>query len=67
MQNPKSPQAREVMTCRSCGEDDRASEGYPCAGCGTFICLICTFRDITLCRDCAAKAGKPVRRPGSPS
>src|SRR5437764_96015 len=28
------------MVCRSCGNEERASEGYPCADCGTFICLL---------------------------
>ncbi len=46
----------DAMNCRACGREERASEGYPCAGCGTFICLICTFRGTTLCRECAAKA-----------
>lgn len=46
---------KDGMTCRACGREERASEGYPCAGCGTFLCLICTFRGVTLCRDCAAK------------
>ncbi|MFN2316508.1 MAG: hypothetical protein ABR551_09015 [Gemmatimonadales bacterium] len=58
-------EGRETMTCRACGEEDRASEGYPCTGCGTFICLICTMRDITLCRDCAARTVKPPRTPGT--
>jgi hypothetical protein len=40
------------MACRSCGREERASEGYPCTNCGTFICLICTFRGVTLCRQC---------------
>jgi hypothetical protein len=44
------------MGCRACGQEERASEGYPCANCGTFICLICTFRGVTLCRECAARA-----------
>jgi hypothetical protein len=51
------------MACRACGREERASEGYPCANCGTFICLICTFRGVTLCRQCgaagAAGAGEP--------
>ena len=42
----------DAMGCRACGREERASEGYPC---GTFICLICTFRGVTLCRECAAK------------
>jgi len=66
MVNKREGQARETIVCRSCGQEDRASEGYPCAGCGTFLCLICTFRDITLCRECAAKrpSGAYRREPG---
>lgn len=45
------------MTCRACGRDERASEGYPCIDCGTFTCLICNMRGIVRCRACAAKAG----------
>ena len=30
------------------------------ASCGTFICLICTFRGVTLCRECAAKEAAAV-------
>jgi hypothetical protein len=52
MDAPSSPPA-DSMVCRACGREERASEGYPCAGCGTFVCLICTFRGITQCRDCA--------------
>jgi hypothetical protein len=44
------------MVCRSCGNEERASEGYPCADCGTFICLICSFRGVTRCKACEAKA-----------
>jgi len=43
------------MVCRSCGNEERASEGYPCRECGTFICLICSIRGVTLCKECAAK------------
>lgn len=57
---------RDAMACRACGREERASEGYPCAGCGTFICLICTFRGVTLCRDCATKAAPPAP-PASPA
>ena len=49
---------KDAMGCRACGREERASEGYPCANCGTFICLICTFRGVVLCRDCAAQAGQ---------
>lgn len=43
------------MICRSCGHQERASEGYPCADCGTFICVLCDMRGITRCRECEAK------------
>ena len=46
----------DAMTCRSCGNEERASEGYPCSDCGTFICLICTFRGVTRCKACEEKA-----------
>jgi hypothetical protein len=49
----------DAMTCRACGREERASEGYPCGGCGTFICLICTFQGITLCKACAARQPAP--------
>jgi hypothetical protein len=44
---------QDAMTCRACGREERASEGYPCSKCGTFICLICNFRGVTLCQECA--------------
>ncbi|HMF87529.1 MAG TPA: hypothetical protein VK575_05590 [Gemmatimonadaceae bacterium] len=40
------------MICRSCRNEERASEGYPCANCGTFICIICTFRGVEFCEKC---------------
>ena len=45
-------QERDAMICRSCGNEERASEGYPCASCGTFICVMCNLRGIVLCKDC---------------
>jgi hypothetical protein len=49
---------KDAMICRACGREERASEGYPCAKCGTFICLICTFRGVVLCGPCReAEAG----------
>ena len=48
------------MVCRSCGQEQRASEGYPCAGCGTFLCLVCEMRGVTHCRACAAGANTPA-------
>lgn len=48
-------QERDSMVCRACGKVERASEGYPCDGCGTFICLRCNMQGVTLCTSCAAK------------
>jgi hypothetical protein len=44
------------MSCRACRRDGRASEGYPCRECGTFICLLCSIRGVVLCADCATRA-----------
>lgn len=46
---------RDAMICRACGNEERASEGYPCDGCGTFICVICNMRGVTLCKTCQEK------------
>ena len=46
---------RDAMICRACDREERASEGYPCANCGTFICVLCTFRGVTLCRNCSVE------------
>jgi hypothetical protein len=43
---------RDAMICRSCSNEERASEGYPCRNCGTFLCIICTFRGVEYCRKC---------------
>lgn len=45
---------RDTMVCRSCGKEERASEGYPCENCGTFVCQICVMRGVTLCATCQA-------------
>ena len=50
---------QDMMVCRSCGNEERASEGYPCQSCGTFICLICDNRGITHCKACRQKLGMP--------
>ncbi len=55
----------DAMICRACGNQERASEGYPCDGCGTFICLICSMRGVTLCKACQAKAQGSGARPGA--
>lgn len=52
-------QEHDAMACRACGREERASEGYPCANCGTFICIICSNRGVTLCRDCQAGGAAP--------
>ena len=46
----------DAMQCRACGNEERASEGYPCADCGTFICVICNMKGVTRCKSCAAAA-----------
>ncbi|HET9603600.1 MAG TPA: hypothetical protein VFO96_04880 [Gemmatimonadales bacterium] len=51
-QRHNDPRERDAMICRACGNEERASEGYPCERCGTFICLICTFRGVTHCAEC---------------
>ena len=43
---------RDMMVCRSCGKEERASEGYPCVDSCTFICMICNFRGVSLCKVC---------------
>ena len=50
-------QEHDSMTCRACGNEERASEGYPCADCGTFLCVMCDMRGVTRCRECQAKHG----------
>ena len=57
---------RDAMVCRACGREERASEGYPCQGCGTFICNMCELKGIVLCRDCAAK-GPPHAGDSAPA
>ena len=47
---------RDAMICRACGNEERASEGYPCTTCGTFICVICNMRGVSTCGACASKA-----------
>ena len=48
---------RDSMVCRSCGREERASEGAPCARCGTFLCQICVLRGVTLCAKCMGEEG----------
>ncbi|MCH7875972.1 MAG: hypothetical protein IH965_11810 [Gemmatimonadetes bacterium] len=58
-------QETDGMICRACGNEERASEGYPCAECETFICLICSFRGVTLCKACAEKQGGQTEPPAA--
>jgi hypothetical protein len=55
--------ARETdgMVCRACGNEERASEGYPCEECGTFVCLMCSLRGVTRCKSCAEKEDVEMR------
>ncbi len=50
---------RDAMICRSCHNEERASEGYPCSDCGTFICIICTFRGVVLCEKWSEQRADP--------
>jgi hypothetical protein len=54
-------QETDSMICRACGNEERASEGYPCERCGTFICVICNMRGVLLCKACQAKAAAEGR------
>jgi hypothetical protein len=53
----------DKMICRACGNPERASEGYPCDGCGTFICVICNMRGVVLCTSCQEKEGATPTAP----
>ena len=57
---------KDAMTCRACGNEERASEGYPCAGCGTFICVMCSFKGIVQCRKCVEGLKHPEAPPTPP-
>ncbi len=56
-------QEHDLMVCRACGREERASEGYPCDVCGTFICQICSMRGVTRCKGCAALKGESAPPP----
>lgn len=62
MTDDKKPPT-DSMRCRACGSEERASEGYPCDECGTFLCLICMFRGVTKCAACQSAAGEPPAAP----
>ena len=50
-----STNTRDQMICRACGRQERASEGYPCQRCSTFICVVCNMQGVTHCKSCQAK------------
>ncbi len=55
------------MICRACGNEERASEGYPCVNCGTFLCVMCNLRGVIRCRACEERArGFDVSAGGMP-
>ena len=54
---------RDSMICRACGREERASEGYPCERCGTFVCQVCELRGVTLCATCTADEAKGLPAP----
>ncbi|MDQ3081952.1 MAG: hypothetical protein M3R07_07035 [Gemmatimonadota bacterium] len=54
---------KDAMLCRACGNEERASEGYPCSTCGTFICVICSFRGVMRCRKCETERVEPETPP----
>jgi hypothetical protein len=64
---PETLRERDAMICRSCNNEERASEGYPCANCGTFICIICTFRGVVHCRNCETQLQKQNYQPAAGS
>lgn len=56
------------MVCRACGNEERASEGYPCADCGTFICVMCNMRGVVRCSECQRRhPDAPATPPSSPA
>jgi hypothetical protein len=57
-------QERDAMFCRACGNEERASEGYPCVDCGTFICVMCNLRGVIRCRACQERARSMDAGPG---
>jgi hypothetical protein len=57
---------RDAMICRSCGHEERASEGYPCKDCGTFICIMCVFKGVIRCERCAAIEAGAAAASGTP-
>ena len=58
---------RDAMICRSCGQEERASEGYPCKDCGTFICIMCVFKGVIRCERCAAIEASAAAASGTPA
>jgi hypothetical protein len=55
----------DTMVCRACGNEERASEGYPCVDCGTFICVVCSIRGVTRCKTCESARATAAAGPKS--
>lgn len=55
----------DAMRCRACGREERASEGYPCERCGTFVCQICSMNGVRLCKACDAAVSAEAAPPPS--
>ena len=53
---------RDAMVCRACGKEERASEGYPCSGCGRFICNMCNMRGVVTCMECSRVPAPPPEK-----
>ncbi|MDB4917082.1 MAG: hypothetical protein JWM95_4726 [Gemmatimonadetes bacterium] len=54
---------KDAMVCRACGNEERASEGYPCSICGTFLCVICNLRGVITCAKCAKSTKEEIAMP----
>lgn len=52
----------DAMICRACSREEQASEGYPCAGCGTFICVVCSMQGVRYCLACQERLGAAAKQ-----
>ncbi len=59
-----TPAVTDRIICTACGEEARASEGYPCRECGAFVCLRCSLRGVVRCRTCEPVAPDHPTPPG---
>ncbi len=61
-----APSVTDRILCTACGEEARASEGYPCATCGGFVCVRCSLRGVVNCRRCEPVPAAPAPPPPGP-